>query len=69
MRWKGKEACMGNMRNADKILRGKRQEKRPIRKSRRRLEDNIRIDHRKIGWEGVDWFLLDQDRDQWRGIS
>jgi hypothetical protein len=29
-------------------------------------EDNIRMDHRYIGWEGVDWMHLDQDWDQWR---
>jgi hypothetical protein len=25
---------------------------------RRRLEDNIRMDLREIGWEGVDWMHL-----------
>jgi hypothetical protein len=30
-----------------------------------RGEDNIRIDLREIGWEGVDWIHLSQDRDHW----
>jgi hypothetical protein len=28
--------------------------------------DNIQKDLRKIGWGGMDWIDLDQDRDQWR---
>jgi hypothetical protein len=30
-----------------------------------RWEDNIRMDIREIGLEGVDWFHLSQDRNQW----
>jgi hypothetical protein len=33
---------------------------------RHRLEDGIKMDLRQIGWEGVDWFRLAQDRDQWQ---
>jgi hypothetical protein len=32
---------------------------------KRRWDDNIRMDLREIGWEGVDWIHLAQDRDQW----
>jgi hypothetical protein len=31
--------------------------------------DNIKIDLREIGWDGMDWIELAQDRDQWRGLS
>jgi hypothetical protein len=40
-------------------------------KGRDHLEDlgvdgkDIRMDVREIGWEGVQWIHLDQDRDQW----
>jgi hypothetical protein len=27
--------------------------------------DNIKMDLREIGWCGVDWIDLPQDRDQW----
>jgi hypothetical protein len=27
--------------------------------------DNMGMDLRKVGWEGVDWIHLAQDRDQW----
>jgi hypothetical protein len=30
--------------------------------------DNIKIDLREIGWDGVDWVVLAQDRDQWRAL-
>jgi hypothetical protein len=29
-------------------------------------EDNIKLDLKEIGWEGVDWIHL--DRDQWRAV-
>jgi hypothetical protein len=30
--------------------------------------DNIKIDLREIGWDGVDWIDLAEDRDQWRAL-
>jgi hypothetical protein len=30
--------------------------------------DNIKIDLREIGWDGVDWVDLAQDRYQWRAL-
>jgi hypothetical protein len=26
------------------------------------------MDHREIGWDGVDWMDVVQDRDQWRTL-
>jgi hypothetical protein len=40
----------------------------PLRRHRCKCEDNIRMDFREVGWEGVDWIRLDQDRDQWRAL-
>jgi len=56
---------MGDMRNAYNILVGKRERKRPLGRPGHRLEDNIRMNLREIGWEGVDWIHLAQDRDKW----
>jgi hypothetical protein len=42
------------MQNAYKILVGKSGGKILLGRLRHRLEDNIRIDLREIGWEGVD---------------
>jgi hypothetical protein len=55
---------MGEIRNACKVLVGKPERKRPLGSRRRRREDNIRMDLREIGWEGVDWMHLVQDKDQ-----
>jgi hypothetical protein len=30
--------------------------------------DNIKIDFREIGWDGIDWIDLIQDSDQWRAL-
>jgi hypothetical protein len=30
--------------------------------------DNIRMGIREIGWSGMDWIYLAQDRDQWRAV-
>jgi hypothetical protein len=30
--------------------------------------DNIKIDLREIGWDGMDWIYLAQDKDQWRAL-
>jgi hypothetical protein len=37
-------------------------------KERDHLVDNIKIDLREIGWGGVNWIDLVQDRDQWRAL-
>jgi hypothetical protein len=46
------------MRNAYKILVRKPKWKRPLRRPRHRWEDDITMDLRQIGWEGVDWIHL-----------
>jgi hypothetical protein len=30
--------------------------------------DNIKMDLREIGWDGMDWIELAEDRDQWRAL-
>jgi hypothetical protein len=42
--------------------------KRPLGRSRRRWVDNINMDLREIGWDGMDWIDLAQDSDQWRAL-
>jgi hypothetical protein len=42
------------MRNSYSILVGKPEGKRPLGRPRRRWEDNIRMDLRKIGFESAD---------------
>jgi len=52
----------------NKTLGRKPEGKRPLGKPRRRWEGNIRMDLSEIGWKGVDWVHLAQDRDQWRAV-
>jgi hypothetical protein len=47
-------------------LVGKPERKGATRKTR--CEDNIKMDLREIGWGGVGWIDLAQDRDQWRAL-
>jgi hypothetical protein len=41
-----------------------------LRKSRPRCRwgDNIKMDLQEVGWEGVDWIDMAQDRDRWRAL-
>jgi hypothetical protein len=59
---------MGEEKNAYRILVRKPKGKRPIGRPRRKWEDNIRMDLREIGWGGINWVHLAQDRDQWRAL-
>jgi hypothetical protein len=56
------------MRNSYGIFVEKPEMKRPLGRLRRRLEENIKLDIREIGWEGVDWIQLAQDRDRWQAL-
>jgi hypothetical protein len=68
MRWAGHVARLGEKRNTYTILVGKPEGKRPLGKPRRRWDDNIKMDFSEIGWGGMDWIDLAQDRDQWRAL-
>jgi hypothetical protein len=65
MRWAGHVARMGE-KNAYRTLVGKPEGKRPLERPRRGWEDNIKMGLREIGWSGMYWIDLAQDRDQWR---
>jgi hypothetical protein len=52
-------------RNAYRILVGKPDGKRPLGRPRRMWMDDIKMDHREIGWDSGDWIDMAQDRDRW----
>jgi hypothetical protein len=49
---------MGEKRNAYTILVGKPEEERPLGRPRSWWVDNIKMDFREIGWDGVVWCEL-----------
>jgi len=42
--------------------------KRPLGKSRRRWEANIKMDLQEVGCGGMDWIELTEDMDRWREL-
>jgi hypothetical protein len=57
----------GERRGAYRALVGKPEGRRPLGRPRRRWED-IKMDLREVGWGGMDWINLAQDRDRWRAL-
>jgi hypothetical protein len=58
----------GAKRKAYTIFVEKSERKRPVGRSRPWWEYNIKMDLREIGWGGIDWIDLAEDRDQWRAL-
>ena len=50
------------------VLVGKREVKRPSGRTRRRWEDNIKMDLEEVGSCCGDWMELAQDRKRWRAL-
>jgi hypothetical protein len=59
---------MGEGRNLYRVLAGKPEGRRPLGRPRHRWEDGIRMDLEEIGWGGVEWVHLAQDRGRWRAV-
>jgi hypothetical protein len=70
MRWAGHVASIGEKRGAYRIFVERPEGRRPLGRPRCRWEDNtsIKIDLEVVGWEGMDWIQLPQDRDRWRAL-
>jgi hypothetical protein len=65
MWWAGHVARMGEVTGVYRVFIGMPEGKRLLSRSRRRWEDNIKLDLREIGIEGTNWIRLTQDRVQW----
>jgi hypothetical protein len=68
MRWAGHVARIWQKMNTYRILVDKPKGKSPLGRPRCRWEDNIKRDLREIGWGGMDWIDLAQNRDQWMAL-
>jgi hypothetical protein len=58
----------GEKRNAYRILVGKPERRKLLGRPRRRWVDNIKINLREVGWAGMEWIHVAQDRDQWKAF-
>jgi hypothetical protein len=68
IRWAGHVARMRENRNAYRLLVGKPEGRKPLGRPRRRWLDNIMRALVEVGWIGVDWICLAQDRDRCRAL-
>jgi hypothetical protein len=59
---------MGRECSTDGVEEGKPEGKRLVGRPRCRWVDSIKMDLREIGWDGVNWIDMAQDRDQWRAL-
>jgi hypothetical protein len=68
MRWAGHVACMGQERNVYRVLVGKPEGNRLLERPRQRWEGGIKMNLVEIGWGGVEWIHLAEDRDCSRAV-
>ena len=61
-------ACMEESRGIHRVLEGKHEGKRPPGRTRRKWDDNIKMDIQKIGW-GIAWIDLARYRDRWLALA
>jgi hypothetical protein len=58
----------GEKRNGYRIYVRNPEGKGSLERPRRRRVDNIKMNVREIGRDGMDWSNVAQDRDQWRAL-
>ena len=68
MRWVGNVEHMWERRGVFRVLVGKPDAKRPLRRPRHRSENNFKMDLQKVGCGGMEWIYLAYDRDRWRTL-
>ena len=68
LRWAGHVARMEEGRSDFKISTGKSTGKRPLRRTRRRWDDNIRMGIEEIGISKGNWVDSALGRDYWRAL-
>jgi hypothetical protein len=61
----GTFSTYGESRCIHRVLVRKSERKTPLARPRRGWEDNIKMDLQEVGYGGMDWIDLAQDRDWW----
>jgi hypothetical protein len=59
---------MGERKGTYRDLVEKPEERVQLGRLRRSWEDNIKIDLREVGWRGIGWIDLAENRDMWRAF-
>jgi hypothetical protein len=59
---------MGERRGIYRVLVGKPEGKSPLGRPRHRWEDNMKMELQEVGYGGMDWIELAQDRDRWQAL-
>jgi len=59
---------MGESRSGYRVLVGKLEGKSPLERTWHRWEDNIKMDLKEMSCEVLDWIIVAQDRNRWRGF-
>jgi len=69
MRWAERVAHVGEKRNTCRNFVTKPEGKRSLGRPRHRWED-ITMGVKEIGWEGLEWIdvVQDRDRDKWQAV-
>jgi hypothetical protein len=65
IRWAEHVACRGEKEDTCWVLVGKLEGKRPFGIHKCRWKDTVKIDLQEIGYGGMDWIDLAQDRGKW----
>jgi len=68
MKWVGHVARKGERKCLYRVLAGKLEGKRPLRRPSCRWKDNIKMDLHEVGCGGMNWIKLAQDRDWWQAL-
>jgi hypothetical protein len=59
---------MGDRTGAHRVLVGRPDGMRSFGRPGRRWEDNIKMELKEVGWRGMEWIDMAQDRDRWRSL-
>jgi hypothetical protein len=64
----GHVARVGERRGLYRVLEGKPERKIQLGRPRHRWKDNIKLFLLEMGWRGMGWIALAQDRVRWRAV-
>jgi hypothetical protein len=60
--------CLRERTSVYRVLVRKFEGKRPLGRPKHKLEHNIKMDPQELGWGGMDWIDLAQDREMWQAV-